>query len=82
MLVSFVFILVSSLFVSYSLISSSYNNWKTLQGKNIVSLISGSLSAVAISPGHGPFVRDFGNRGGEVQLILHVDYVIHLSFSF
>ena len=39
----FIFILISSLSVSYSLISSSYNNWKTLQVKNTVSLISGLL---------------------------------------
>ena len=42
----------------------------------------GRFWAMAIFPGHGPFVRDFGNRGGEVQWILHVDSVINLSFSF
>ena len=52
------------------------------KGKILFLLSLGRFSAMAISPGCGPFVRDFGNRGGEVQLILHVDYVIHLSFSF
>ena len=36
----FIFILISSLSVSYSLISSSYNNWKTLQGKKLQFLFS------------------------------------------
>ena len=27
-------------------------------------------------------MREFGNRGSEVQRILHVDSVINLSFSF
>lgn len=54
-----------------------------LSGGKILFLLSlGRFSAVAISPGLGPLVREFGNRGGEVQLILHVDSVIHLSFSF
>ena len=52
------------------------------RGKILFLLSLGRFSAMAISPGHGPFVRDFGNRGGEVQLILHVDSVVHLSFSF
>ena len=44
--VCFVFILISTLFVSYSLISSSSNNWKTLQGKKLQFL----FSLVALGP--------------------------------
>ena len=37
--VFFDFILISALFISYSLISSSSNNWKTLQGKKLQFLL-------------------------------------------
>ncbi|KAI4529067.1 hypothetical protein MG293_020877 [Ovis ammon polii] len=33
--------------------------------KASVSLLSSRFWAVLISPGHGPFVREFGNRGGK-----------------
>ena len=36
--------------------------------------------SMAVCPGHGPFVREFGNRGGEVQQTLCVDSVINLFF--
>ena len=75
MFICFIFILISALFISYSLISSPGE-------KASVSLLSSRFWAVLISPGHGPFVREFGNRGGEVQWTLHVDSVINLSFSF
>ena len=78
----FVFILISSLSVSYSLISSSYNNWKTLQGKHTVSLISGSLLGRGHLSWTWTFCERVGSRGGEVELTLHVDSVINLSFSF
>uniref|UniRef100_A0AC11DY16 Uncharacterized protein n=1 Tax=Ovis aries TaxID=9940 RepID=A0AC11DY16_SHEEP len=56
--ICFIFILISALFISYSLISSPGE-------KASVSLLSSRFWAVLISPGHGPFVREFGNRGGK-----------------